>query len=576
MLDNTGEILRVDLAAGTVRREPTEPDWLRHWLGGRGLAEFLAWGRGRTDESPLVVAAGALAGLEIPGADQAALAGRSALGPAVGRGLIPGSLAGALRRAGLRAVVITGQAAEPTGLEIDGPAARLVPADELAGAEVPALTTALAGKGATLFPGPAAWQGVAYANLAADRWHACGAGLGLDWAARNLVYLTARGDAAIPVAEPAALGVIRADIQRLICASTFLTSELGLGGFGTGALFDLAATRRMTPTAGFKRTWFEAASQVNLPALRQRYGLTDPAGLVQGLARVAVTNDGEPLPGLEAASHFTALLENTDPDLLLAATEHCHALGLDPAGAALALAIEGEITREGLSSHCLPDRLKAIAAGGEEERLGRGVAALAAAADRADLALAVKGRALPALDPRGAYGLALEMAVATGGADYLSALALGPELLRKPAAMDRFSWSGKARLVKTGEDRLAAGACLGVDPWALGAVAVDEYARAWSAVTGGSLPTAELLRIGERVVVWERWLNAEAGLAAEDDDLPPSFFVKPGTSGEGVAVNPLSREEFLETRARYYRLRGVDSAGRPGQEKARELELPGV
>ena len=63
------------------------------------------------------------------------------------------------------------------------------------------------------------------------------------------------------------------------------------------------------------------------------------------------------------------------------------------------------------------------------------------------------------------------------------------------------------------------------------------------------------------------------GFSSEEDDLPRRFFVEAGTSGNATEIKPLNREEFLQTRARYYEIRGLDEHGMPTREKAAELGL---
>ena len=87
--------------------------------------------------------------------------------------------------------------------------------------------------------------------------------------------------------------------------------------------------------------------------------------------------------------------------------------------------------------------------------LGQGSRVYAADRGRPELSMSVKGLELPAYDPRGAYGIALSYAVSTRGGCHLRGGCLSHEILRKPVATDRFSLSGKARIVKIGEDATA-------------------------------------------------------------------------------------------------------------------------
>jgi len=182
--------------------------------------------------------------------------------------------------------------------------------------------------------------------------------------------------------------------------------------------------------------------------------------------------------------------------------------------------------------------------------------------------------ALPAFDPRGAYGLALSLAVGPSGPDPWGGLCLAHELLRKPVATDRFSFAGKARAVFLGENAVAAAAALGGCPYFTLAVGLEEWGLAVSAATGEACAAGDLARLGERTVFRERLMNHRAGLGAADDRLPDRFFDEPGSGGEGIAVPPLSRPDFLAARAGYYRLRGLCADGRPDPARAAALELP--
>ena len=68
-------------------------------------------------------------------------------------------------------------------------------------------------------------------------------------------------------------------------------------------------------------------------------------------------------------------------------------------------------------------------------------------------------------------------------------------------------------------------------------------------------------------------MNALNGFDSEADDLPMRFFTEKGTDGPGFRVPPLSRKDFLETRSKYYRIRGLDEKGRPTAETAKKLGL---
>ncbi|MDY7001127.1 MAG: aldehyde ferredoxin oxidoreductase C-terminal domain-containing protein, partial [Thermodesulfobacteriota bacterium] len=105
------------------------------------------------------------------------------------------------------------------------------------------------------------------------------------------------------------------------------------------------------------------------------------------------------------------------------------------------------------------------------------------------------------------------------------------------------------------------------------AATLEEYAKAFTAVTGLKSSAQDLLRVGERICFFERIMNAQNGFSARHDDLPERFFKEPGSHGQGVRIPPLDREKFLEARSAYYKIRGLDGNGMPLRETAGRLGL---
>jgi aldehyde:ferredoxin oxidoreductase len=572
-------ILHIDLSRETARRVPLSPKDRDRDLGGRGLAwaalaDHLPGDRDDPDAC-LAFFPGRLSGLDLPGTGRltaAWLSPRTGFPCDAGFG---GRLGGALARAGLAGVVVVGRAQRPKGLVVRDGEAALVDASSLVGLPTAAVFAALSALDGGLVAGPAAWTGCRMAGAVADRWHGPDrGGLGLAMAAKNFLFLAATGHGPVAVADPAGLTRAREAVLRLVGASPALGPG-GLGRYGQAALFDLTHGRRMMPTRHFRETVFDQAPACNAPRLDAALGSTVAVpcpGCPVGCHRLAP--GGVAFPGHDALSHFTALLGLADPALAVAAQAACLDLGLDPVAMAATLACRVEITGEVLSPDRVLALLHATASGqGDGRVLGLGEAGLAAALGRPEAALCVKGLELPAFDPRGAYGLALALAVSTTGPDPWRAGCLAHELLRKPVATDRFSFAGKARAVFLGENTTAALESLGVCPNLALGTSLEEWGQALGAVTGRETNAGGLARIGERLVLRERVLAGRYGLGATDDDLPGRFFREPGSSGRGIAVPPLDRSAFLTAREKYYHLRGLAPDGRPDPDRAACLGL---
>jgi len=571
----TGKVLHVDLSTGESAAFHPSPRVYGQWIGGRGLAGYflrphctLEWD---DPDLPLLFFPGPLAGTAAPSANRGIMLSRSPMTGAVNDCSVGGGLAPALKRAGWDGLIITGRSQAPCGIEIDDGEVRVV-GTGLWGETTDVVFDRLAPDGASVAAiGPAGESGSPLACVAVDRLHAAlRGGMGACWGFRNLKYLAVQGTCEVAVRDEAGLAAATEAILRLTAASPVLMGRHGFANRGTGALYDLMDSRRMMPTDNFRRTRFEAAHALNAEAYRRAYNPSSHGCEGCHIRCKLVADDGRPVPDYEPMAHFSALIGNRDPELVMAANALCGRLGLDPVGAASALACRAEITGEPCTARTVIKALHDMAHGGP---LAGGSLDYAESCDRPDLSMSVKGLDLPAYDPRGAYGLALACAVNTRGGCPGHAGPLSHEVLRKPVATDRFTFSGKARIIKIAEDQNAAVDSLAGCRYVFLAAGLEEYARALSAVTGLDFSAGDLQARGERIVYRERIMNSLNGFGDCDDDLPARFFSEPGTPGGGVDVPPLDREAFLAARARYYRVRGLDEEGLPTQAEAARLQL---
>jgi aldehyde:ferredoxin oxidoreductase len=578
----TGKILRVDLGTG-AQDVLRLPEAVYHdYLGGKGLGGYLLRDCASlsTDDPalPLVLAVGPLTATIAPTSGRCHLTTRSPLTGAVADSSAGGRLGTELARAGWDAVMIVGRAERPIGIEIDDASVRLVDASALAGRDTAEIFTLLRERrkgGSIATTGPAADTGCLFASLIVDTHHAAGrCGLGRVAGQKNLKYLAVRGTGRRKVADLAGLKAAREDILRLTAASPVLLGQHGFSCFGTGSIFDLMDSRRMMPTDNFQRTRFPGAEKLNANAYKQRYQPHRHGCQGCHVLCKKIAADGRSMPEFETMSHFTALIGNTDLELVMRAGDLCNRLGLDTISAGATLACFREISGETLGGERVLELLTGMGTGmGPGAELARGSAKYAASMGRPELSMSVKGLELPAYDPRGAYGLALAYATSARGGCHLRAYPISHEILRKPVATDRFSFSGKARIIKIAEDANAVVDSLIACKFLFFAASLEEYSRAYSAVTGVSATAQDLLLIGERIDYQERLMNAQNGFRAKDDDLPQRFFAEEGTSGPGLPIPPIPREDFLAARAAYYRIRGLTPDGLPTRETAERLGL---
>ncbi len=575
----TGKILKIDVGSQATQTLSLSSDIYEKFIGGKGLAGYflsecvnLDWDH---PQMPILMMTGPLVGTKAPASGFMTIASRSPLTRTVGDNSVGGKLGHQIKFAGYDGIIVTGRAEEWIGIEIDNNIVSFASASHLYDLMLSDIAKSLEDKGAFAGIGKAAHNGVLFASVMVDRHYSADrGGLGLNFASKKLKYITVKGTGKTSVADDAILSTAREDVFRLASASSILMGENGFSNMGTPALYDLMHSRRMMPTANFRRTWFEAAPSLNASTMRRTYETKKMGCKGCHILCKKKGSSGEQIPEFETLSHFTALIENSDLQTVIDANTLCNEYGMDTITAASTLACYAEIRNEQFTPSRIIDLLSQMGeAEGEGEGLALGSLRLAQELGVPELSMSVKGMELPAYDPRGAYGMALAYSTSTRGGCHLRAYPIGHEILRKPVATDRFSFSGKARIVKISEDKNALIDSVAACKFVFFAASFEEYARAFTGVTGVAMTATDLSLIGERIYYNDRILNAHWGFTAKDDDLPPRFFNEDGSSGPSFKVPRIDRTAFLDTMSRYRRVRGLDDNGMPLKQKATELGL---
>ena len=563
----TGKLLHVDLTRGSCERREIPTEILHAYLGGRGLGvrlmrDFFRLGPFEPD-MPLIFAVGPLCGTNSPTAARLACVSRSPLTGTIYDCSAGGRFAWRLKAAGLDAVFITGKSPQPVFLSIDGERAGLLPAGSLWGKGIKETVASLKERGSVTAIGPAGENGVLFANIMMGEGNSIGrGGLGAVMGAKGLKAITVQGEEVTEIADRERFDAARADVMRLFRASPVIFGELGIAEYGTPALVDLMAQRRMAPTENFRSTFFAASGNYSGPAIRKECGARKEGCYGCPIQCKKASAQGEPLPEYETVNHFGALNGISDLHAIVKANSLCNELGLDTISAAATLSAFGEARGHFPDAAEVAKLLVDIAHRHDQgELLSLGSRRVAAELGRPELSMSVKSLELPAYDPRGAYGMALAYVTSNRGGCHLRAYPISHEILRKPVPTDRFSFSGKARIIKIAEDVNAAVDSLVACKFAFFGATLEEYGELLSAVTGIEYGPESLKAIGERVYLTERFYNCENGFGHAEDALPERFFSEAGSAGEGIDVPPIDRARFEEELQKYYRIRGLTEDG---------------
>jgi aldehyde:ferredoxin oxidoreductase len=495
------------------------------------------------------------------------------------------------------AIVVRGRAEKPSILLIDGSGVRLSGAEHLRGlsaAETGNQLREQLGRGWRVAAiGPAGELGVRYATISHDGRHAGRGGLGAVMGAKNLKAIAVRAAAKVATAHPDEVLAAARDLrERSFGPATAKYRELG-------TLANLLAFNAIStlPTRNFQAATFEGAGRLGADPT-----VTEAAtGSVEGMRRVARSSCASCTIGCEhiyrsrAGKNVRVEYENvfalgpmcgvSDPDAVLAASARCDDFGIDTISAGGTIAWAMECAERGLidapwlrfgDSAALLRALDEIGARstplGSLLSEGSRSASRTVGGDSASFAPHVKGMEMPGYEPRTLHSMALGLAVNARGADHNRSGAYEADL---SGDLDRLDGGDAhvAAAIET-EDRAAVMDSLilckflrGVftDPFA-------EWAELLAAVTGWDISAAELHATAQRIVLAKRVYNIREGWQPADDWLPDRLLNEPLTlpSGRPAALTASRLRAMIDS---YYKMRGLDSAGRPGKSMVDGLSL---
>ncbi len=621
----------VNLTTGAITAEPTDPQLLTRWLGGRGLAAALLYDLVGPDVSPLspenclIFAAGPFAGTPWPTSARLHVTFKSPATGAYGYANSGGHFVAELRHAGFDALVITGQAAQPAILKITDTNIAIEPAGDLWGQTTGDLHEALLGSspkpanGRVACIGPAGENQVTIAAIINDYSRAAArGGPGAVMGSKKLKAIHVKATSRPP--QPAAFRQAAKQTAQKLKADPHLG---GLSKFGTLVLMDSKNAGGDQPAKNHQLVQVPFINRVNAAAFdnyllehKGCYACPIKCGrssAVEG-GDYAVKLGG---PEYETANALGPMCWLSDPEAIMYANYLCNQYGLDTISAGVVIAFAMELHEKGL----LDDPDLSLEWGDAATVLGllkkityrQGVGDTLAHGTRraADIigkgagqyAMQVKGVEMPRQEPRFAKGFGLGHATSNRGADHLYAMpaidlagnwdaarhifdeAIVPEL------MDPANEKYKPDMVVYGEHFCAITDALGICKFST----VEEYslfpedlAPGLAAQREQPLTGQELLTIGERIVNLERMYNVREGLSRHDDYLPRRFTEEkaplyeftpdPDTGDMHRSAEPFKYgllENFDAMLDRYYDLRGWSRTGIPTAETLHRLGLTG-
>jgi aldehyde:ferredoxin oxidoreductase len=591
----------VDLARGTIERRPAPREWTRQYIGARGLGvRYLLENGPEVDPlSPanlLCFLGGPLTGSETSMSGRWACVTRSPLTGTVTDSHQGGWSGARLRWAGVDGLVFEGRSDRPVYAFVEDGRVQLRDASEVWGKgihETIAFFRSRYGEQdlSVCAIGQAGEKLVRFAAWLNEDDRAFGrGGTGAVGGSKRLKAIVIRAPLRkSEVADREAWKRVRRAALDAIRDEKNITSPRkgGLSVYGTNVLMNVTNRIGALGTRNSQVTSFgEHAEKISGEWVAEHILVDDPTCHACPVAcKKEVEIKEGPWKGLhmesveyEPAWALGANCENDDVAAVAKMIDQCNDLGMDPIELGNALSMWMEATERGFASgrglawgdvHAMVALTEAIGLRrGDGDLLAEGPARAAARLGHPEIAMAVKGQALPAYDPRGLKGMGLGYATSNRGACHLRGYTAAAELGVVPIDSDPLSWKGKGELVKTFQDLHAFSDSLDLCKFSAFAEGAGEYAAQYSTAMGIEFTAADVMRAGERIYNLERWYNNRAGFREGSDTLPPRFTEEPstqaGSKGHVSELGPMLAE--------YYAARGWRDGVVP-DAKLRELGI---
>lgn len=550
------KFIRVNMNEKAVCVEEVPQDYLG--LGGRGLTSTMV---NREippacdplgPENKLIFAPGSLSGTLLVNTSRISIGAKSPLTGGIKESNAGGTVAAAVGKLGITALIIEGQAPEGElyilRIDRDGKA-DLVSGLSYQGMRTYALVEKLlevyGEKTSVLCIGPAGEQKLAAASIqttdvdgrpcrAAGR-----GGLGAVMGAKGLkaIVVDQRGGNADPMVDPEAFKEANKVIVKVIKEHPMaghVMPELGTAGL-VAPVNAMGAFPCYNARKGVLEGWEKISGEAMAQMIQERGGKTTHMGCAQCI--IHCSNEFVD----EKGAYVTSSLEYetiwsmggmtgvVDLDTIARLDFLCDDIGVDTmsTGVAVAVAMDAGYRAFGDGEAAI-DMVEEIALGTEFGRiLGQGPAAVGKHFNHARVPV-VKGQSIAAYDPRAMQGNGVTFATSPMGADHTAGNVIGEYLEQK---LDPLNPEGQVEASRNLQIATAAADCTGLCFMAYVALTTPEgggaLLKAINAKFGTQLGPDDVPALGLRVLQAEREFNRKAGFTSKDDRLPEFFYKEP-------------------------------------------------
>jgi aldehyde:ferredoxin oxidoreductase len=594
-----GRILKVNLSNRKTRVEPIKTEWIRMFLGGKGLGAryFLKETAARIDplspENVLIFMTGPLTGTKAPSFSRCGVISKSPATNTFCDSYFGGYFPAEIKFAGLDGIILEGRAQNLSVLTVVDGVAQINTRIDLKNLGTHETTKILKETSRLEKPkiaavGPAAENLVRFSCISADKYHKAGrGGLGAVMASKNLKAIVVQGGKDVEVHDADGF---RSCVKEIIEDASDNHDIKKMSREGTPHLVDEVSDAGILPTRNFQEGIFEKVNEMNWDAMKKCTLVRKTTCYACPVAcrNINRVNDGR-FRGLimEGPEYETLALAGSncgigDLSAIMKFNDLCDDYGLDTistgnvAGFLMECYEKGLITSretEGLEFRFgsiegyleIPYLIANRKGIGKILADGVSTAAKKIGGDSERFAMQCKGLEYPGYDPRGATGMALAYATSDRGACHMRGyLAFSPNPLQA---------EGKAAILIGAQNR--SNITNSLIRCSLSAIAVGAEARLYTFATGIPIENKDLQLIGDRIWNLVRIINVREGFSRADDTIPRRLVEEQFSQGP-ASRHAIPMKAFDSMLNEYYHLRGWSDNGIPEESKLQALGIEGL
>lgn len=553
------QFIHVDMTTASITVRPVPEPY--RGIGGRALTSTYINDHVPADCAPLgsdnvlIFAPGYFSGTPLINTSRLSVGAKSPLTGGIKESNVGGTVAAALAKLGITAVVVEGRPAEAGTwvLVIDEKGSpTLKAAPDLKGKRTYALVETLTAEHGPDYSvtciGPAGEMQLSGASIqttdldgrpcrAAGR-----GGLGAVMGAKGLkaIVVSRKGHAADPLADPDAFKAAAKAYAKAVREDEF--SGQILPSLGSACLVAPINEAGAFPTRNARQGQFAEADRISgetmARIIRERGGKNAHkgcAGCIIDCSNEYVDADGRYVTSsleYETIWSMGGMLGNSDLDAIARLDFLCDDIGLDTisTGVAVAVAMDAGYRDFGDAAAAI-ELVQAVAEGTDMGRMiGNGPVAVGRHFNH-DRVPVMKGQSMAAYDPRAIQGMAVTYATSPMGGDHTAGWVVDQNLEAFGGTLDRFSAKGQVEASRNTQIHMAAVDTVGICDFAQTGLATDDgiatVYRMVAAKSGMPFGEAEWQAMGLSVLKAERDFNRRAGFTAKDDRLPRMFYEEP-------------------------------------------------